>query len=162
MTLKKNAITGGLAAMMVMVMTAGAFAWSAHATTTLNVRSGPGTNFRVVDTLRGGERVHVEYCRGSWCFVDKSGPNGWVSQSYLRQGSYRPAPPPVYRPAPPRPPVYRPGPPRPPHYWDRPNRPPHWRDDHRRPPHYRPGPGRPNTGGQVCFNGPNGYVCIGN
>lgn len=59
---------------------------TAYAASTVNVRSGPGTGHAVVDTLRRGERVDVQYCRGSWCFVEKSGPDGWVSASYLDRG----------------------------------------------------------------------------
>lgn len=156
MALGKTAIKGGLAAMMVAAMTVGAFAWEAVATTALNVRSGPGTNFRVVEVLQRGEVVDVEYCRSGWCFLDMDWQgNGWASQRYLAQaGNWRPQPP---RPQPPH------WNPRPPHWDDdwRP-RPPHW--GHPRPPHWdddwRPRP--PGHDSQVCFNGPNGYFCIGN
>jgi uncharacterized protein YraI len=63
-----------------------ASAATAYAASTVNVRSGAGTGYAVVDVLRRGERVEVEYCRGSWCFVQKSGPDGWVSASYLTAG----------------------------------------------------------------------------
>ncbi|WDQ99142.1 SH3 domain-containing protein [Devosia sp. J2-20] len=56
-------------------------------TTNVNVRSGPGTNYSVVDTARRGERVDVQQCRGSWCYIEKSGPDGWVSANYLTTGS---------------------------------------------------------------------------
>lgn len=168
MALRKNAIRGGLAALMVMVMTAGAYAWTATATTSVNVRSGPGTNFRVVDVLQRGQRVEVDYCRGSWCFVDQGryGANGWVSANYLaRGGTWQPPrpQPPVWNPGPPRPPQWNPYPPRPPHWGGPGPRPPHWGGPGPRPPHWgNPRPPAPPSGGQVCFNGPNGYVCIGN
>lgn len=50
----------------------------------LNVRTGPGTQYRIVDTLRRGERVDTVECTTTgWCFVKKDGPDGWVSSRYL-------------------------------------------------------------------------------
>jgi len=60
----------------------------AYASSTVNVRAGAGTGYPVVDTLRRGERVDIDYCRGSWCYVTKSGPDGWVSASYLNRDRY--------------------------------------------------------------------------
>lgn len=56
---------------------------AATATASVNVRSGPGTNYAVVDTLRAGQQVDVDRCSGGWCFVEKAGPDGWVSARYL-------------------------------------------------------------------------------
>ncbi|WP_246472746.1 SH3 domain-containing protein [Pelagibacterium limicola] len=164
MALRKNMVRGGLAALMTLVMTVGAYAWTATATTSVNVRSGPGTNFRVIDVLQRGQQVEVEYCRGSWCFVDQGryGPNGWVSANYLAQ-SHVPPRPPHWTPNPPPPPHWNPYPPRPPHWNPYPPRPPHWNPYPPRPPHWgHPRPPHNPGHGQVCFNGPNGYVCIGN
>jgi hypothetical protein len=56
----------------------------AEATGSVNVRSGPGTQYSVVDTLQRGEDVDVEGCRSSgWCLIEHSGPDGWVSSRYL-------------------------------------------------------------------------------
>lgn len=55
----------------------------AVAASALNVRSGPGPSYRIVDTLRPGQVVDVQRCQGTWCFVEKSGPDGWVSANYL-------------------------------------------------------------------------------
>lgn len=165
MALKKNMLKGGLAALMMMVMTVGAYAWTATATTSVNVRSGPGTSFRAIDVLQRGEQVSVEYCRGSWCFVDQGryGPNGWVSSNYLAQASQRPPQPPHWNPNPPRPPHWNPNPTRPPHWNPGPPRPPHWNPNPPRPPHWgNPRPPHNPGNSQVCFNGPQGYVCIGN
>jgi uncharacterized protein YraI len=161
MTIRKKLIATGLAGLTLVATAAAAYAAPAVATSNVNVRSGPGTGYGVVDTLRRGQQVDIQQCRGSWCYVQKPGPDGWVSSSYLSRGGgggwydddyYNPPPrprPPVYRPPVYDPPVYNPRPPRPPH-WGYP-----------RPP--RPQPVYPdNPGGQVCFNGPNGYVCIGN
>lgn len=66
----------------------------AASTTTLNVRSGPGTGFGVLDTLAPGEVVDVTECVPSgWCHVTHSGPNGWVSGSYLAPVTPPPTPP---------------------------------------------------------------------
>jgi uncharacterized protein YraI len=73
------------AALLLVAGTAAASAATAFAASSVNVRSGPGTNYSVVDTLRRGERVDVEFCRGVWCSVSKAGPDGWVNARYLTQ-----------------------------------------------------------------------------
>jgi uncharacterized protein YraI len=55
----------------------------ATALTTLNVRSGPGTGYAVVDVLRRGEVVDVAGCRPGWCFVHTRHSAGWASAGYL-------------------------------------------------------------------------------
>ena len=50
------------------------------------VRSGPGTNYGVVDVAARGTQVDVQRCQGSWCDIAKPGPDGWVSASYLSAG----------------------------------------------------------------------------
>ena len=149
MALSKKLMAGGLAALALLGTTASAFAAPAVATGNVNVRSGPGTHYSRVDTLRRGERVDVQQCRGRWCYVEKRGPDGWVSANYLSRGGGYPGgwddddwDRPRWDPRPPRPPHWDPRPPRP--------RPQPW-------PGYNPG-----NSGSVCFNGPNGYFCIGN
>jgi hypothetical protein len=72
-----------------LVALSGAFAMAAplaHAETALssvNVRSGPSTGYGIVDVLRPGEQVDVTRQSGGWCYVVKSGPDGWVSCRYL-------------------------------------------------------------------------------
>jgi hypothetical protein len=157
MALNRKLIASGLATLAVLVSTVAAMAAPAVATSNVNVRSGPGTGYAVVDAMRRGERVDIQYCRGSWCFVERRGPDGWVSSNYLSTGGYRddyrPAPPPSWghRP-PPRPDWTPPRPPRP-DWGHRPSR-----------PDWGPRPPRPyptNPGASVCFNGPNGYFCAG-
>lgn len=46
----------------------------------LNVRSGPGTNYKVVRSLKKGSNVTVTATSGSWSEI---GNNEWVSTSYL-------------------------------------------------------------------------------
>lgn len=63
-------------------------------TSNVNVRSGPGTNYPVVSTVRSGTQVDVQQCQGSWCYVVRSGLTGWVSSTYLAaSGNTRPNPP---------------------------------------------------------------------
>ena len=79
-----NIATGvAVAATAVVVFLPAAYAAPGTVTTNVNVRSGPGTNYGVVSTARSGERVDVQQCQGSWCYIEKSGPDGWVSSNYL-------------------------------------------------------------------------------
>ena len=151
MALSNKLMAAGLAALALLATTAAASAASAYATGNVNVRSGPGTYYGRVDVLHRGEQVDVQQCQGSWCFVQKRGPDGWVSANYLARGGsggwdndyddnwdY---------PRPPRPPHWNPRPPRP-HYPQYP-----W-------PVYPQYPS--HNSGSVCINGPSGYFCIGN
>ena len=57
---------------------------AAEARSAVNVRSGPGTSYRVVDRLFRGEDVNVRRCRSNgWCYITHPGPDGWVSARYL-------------------------------------------------------------------------------
>jgi uncharacterized protein YraI len=170
MALKTKIAAAAIAALTVIASTAAASAAPAYVTSNVNVRSGPGTGYAIVDALRRGESVDVRQCRGSWCFVEKPGPDGWVSANYLQTDGYRDRGPswdrePVWRPAPPRPP--------------RPPRPDWGRDDWRWGNNFgdRGYGGRGNggggygggyggsggsTGGSVCITGPDSYFCAGN
>ncbi len=157
MALNRKLITSALATLAVLATTVAAAAAPAIATGNVNVRSGPGTGYGVVDALRRGERVDIQYCRGSWCFVQKRGPDGWVSANYLSSGGgwdddY-------YDPTPSRPPQWTPRPPRPPHWNPNPGRPPHWNPGPPPRPYPQPYPSNPRA--SFCFNGPNGYFCAG-
>ena len=82
-----NIATGvAVAATAVVVFLPAAYAAPGTVTSNVNVRSGPGTNFAVVDTARRGTQVDVQQCQGSWCYIVKSGPDGWVSANYLSAG----------------------------------------------------------------------------
>jgi uncharacterized protein YraI len=71
----------------------------------LNLRSGPGTSYRVIDTMPAGANVAILGCTGSWCRVSFRGIEGYASASYLGGGGpVYAAEPPVYV-APP-PPVF--------------------------------------------------------
>lgn len=88
MNLKKITATIGLAVLAIGATATVATAAPAYATGSVNVRSGPGTGYHIVDQLRPGQRVEVEGCRGSWCRISKSGPDGWVSANYLASNRY--------------------------------------------------------------------------
>ena len=88
MSLKRTALTFGIAVAALAGSSIAALAAPAYATSNVNVRSGPGTGYGAVDVLHRGDGVDIDYCRGSWCFVNKSGPDGWVSASYLSRGGY--------------------------------------------------------------------------
>ena len=157
MVLNRKILAAGLAGLALLGTTIAASAAPAYVTGNVNVRSGPGTGYYAIDTIRRGEQVDVQYCQGSWCFVEKRGPDGWVSASYLERG--RPS----------RPDWDRPGRPD----WNGPGRPgwdngPGWNNGPGWGSH-GPGWGRPprpphNSGpdASVCFNGPDGYFCMGN
>jgi hypothetical protein len=64
--------------------TGGAMAVEAAAKSAVNVRTGPGKTFSVVDQLTAGEVVTIKECAPSnFCFVEHSGPDGWVSAAFL-------------------------------------------------------------------------------
>ncbi|MCR6673928.1 SH3 domain-containing protein [Devosia ginsengisoli] len=82
-----NIATGiAVAATAAVVFLPAAYAAPGVVTGNVNVRSGPGTNYGVVDVATRGTQVDVQRCQGSWCYVTKPGPDGWVSASYLSAG----------------------------------------------------------------------------
>ncbi len=84
--MKKNLLRVGFAGAALIVSSTIVMAAPAVATANVNVRSGPSGHYSAVDTLRRGQRVDVQVCRGSWCLIEKRGPDGWVSSNYLRAG----------------------------------------------------------------------------
>lgn len=69
-----------------LAMTSATLAADAEAKVATNVRSGPGPNYKVVDTLHPGEDVDIRKCTpsGRWCYIEHRGPNGWVYTPLLR------------------------------------------------------------------------------
>ena len=65
-----------------------AFAATAFANANVNVRTCGSTDCRVVDVLHRGERVDVDFCRGSWCAVERRGRDGWVNANFLSRDYY--------------------------------------------------------------------------
>tara|TARA_R110002020_G_scaffold14062_4_gene49950 strand:+ start:237 stop:716 length:480 start_codon:yes stop_codon:yes gene_type:complete len=118
MTIQKKIISIAVAGSVLFGMAGAAMAAQAVVTSNVNVRSGPSTSYSQVDVLRRNQVVEVTGCRGGWCYVEKRGPDGWVSANYLQgargQSTVRPgvnfsfsfgtppAPPRVVRPTPDR------------------------------------------------------------
>ena len=107
MSVRSLAIIVGSAA----ALTLPAEAYAAYTTSSVNLRTGPGTGYGIVTTIPGGVGVGVGSCVPSWCQVNYAGFSGWVATTYLAnvgQPSY--APPPAYPPPayayPPPPPAY--------------------------------------------------------
>tara|TARA_B100001179_G_C18504888_1_gene365943 strand:+ start:284 stop:658 length:375 start_codon:yes stop_codon:yes gene_type:complete len=50
----------------------------------VNLRSGPGTNYRVVGKVMPGESVAVHECQGNWCKVEKDMNTGWVAKRFFK------------------------------------------------------------------------------
>lgn len=99
--MKKTAIllSSALVALLGATTLASAASIPAYAKSAVNVRTGPGVGYNKVDTLFAGENVMVRECQSGWCYVDHSGPDGWVSANFLaqrgRNNSNTPSKPPV-------------------------------------------------------------------
>jgi uncharacterized protein YraI len=64
-------------------------AFAAQAVSSVNVRSGPGTNYGIVSHMSSGQYAELGRQSGSWCYVVKNGPDGWVSCRYLADDERR-------------------------------------------------------------------------
>jgi uncharacterized protein YraI len=53
----------------------------------LNMRDGPGQQYRVLVVMPAGATVTVGECRGEWCRVDYRGQRGYVSRIHLGNGT---------------------------------------------------------------------------
>ena len=87
MNIRKFATAAILALATLMASAGAAFAYDAAATTALNVRSGPGTSFRVVGVLQQNQVVQVLECNPSntWCRIQDRTIQGWASARYLQR-----------------------------------------------------------------------------
>lgn len=86
MNLKQFVALTALATATAFIGTLPAEAARAVVTGNVNVRSGPGTQHRIVGRLRPGDRVEITRCdrAGRWCRVEqRRGRDGWVSSRYL-------------------------------------------------------------------------------
>lgn len=73
-----------VAAGVVMLASVGtALASPAMVTSNVNVRSGPGSHYGVVDIVRRGEFVDLVSCQNAWCYVDNYGSEGWISAAFV-------------------------------------------------------------------------------
>ena len=63
-----------------------AFAAPAVTTASVNFRTGPGTGYASLGTLREGSQVDLGACdqSGAWCAVTVGGKSGFVSGQYLK------------------------------------------------------------------------------
>ncbi len=86
MFIRKYTTIAIVAVMALFVSVSGAMAYQAAASTSLNVRSGPGTNFGVVGVLQTNQVVNVLECNASntWCRIQDRTTRGWASARYLR------------------------------------------------------------------------------
>lgn len=89
-----------LAAGLVLASAGTALAAPGRATADLNLRSGPGTAYRVIDTMPAGAVVDIRGCRGAWCRVAFEGATGYAAANLLSGPAVgyvaRPAPAYVY------------------------------------------------------------------
>ena len=86
------AISAVFAAAGILITAGGALAVEAVAKSAVNVRTGPGVTYGIVDKLDADELVDITECAPSgWCFVEHNGPDGWVSASYLTAPDDEPA-----------------------------------------------------------------------
>ncbi|MDO4286596.1 MAG: SH3 domain-containing protein [Eubacteriales bacterium] len=67
-------------------LTAGAFAASATANTSVNVRSGAGNSYAVVTCVSKGQAVTVNGTSGNWSKVTANGKTGYIYSKYLSNG----------------------------------------------------------------------------
>ncbi|XKH58348.1 SH3 domain-containing protein (plasmid) [Citricoccus nitrophenolicus] len=56
-----------------------------HTTSALNVRSGPGVGYKAVSSLASGKKIVLDGQSGGWKRI--AGTKGWVSGSYLAEGT---------------------------------------------------------------------------
>ena len=67
-------------------VTAGALAANVTATTSVNVRAGAGTGYKVVTVLKKGQVVAKTGSSGNWTKVTANGKTGYVYNKYLTSG----------------------------------------------------------------------------
>ena len=91
MNVKSLSLAGGL----LLLSVGAAAAAPAVVSDNLNLRSGPGTGYRVLNVLPEGSTVDVLGCGGNWCRVSSAEGTGYASSSYLDMGAgaYAEAPP---------------------------------------------------------------------
>lgn len=85
MKTSKLILAAAVAAMGITGSITTAFAAEGYARSSVNVRSGPSTRYARVDALHRNEAVNITECRGNWCYIQHSGPDGWVSANYLKR-----------------------------------------------------------------------------
>jgi len=76
---------GAVALLATLLAPGAAMAASAIATTNVNLRAGPSTEYPAVNVVGAGHGVTVYGCLSSrsWCDVSYAGQRGWMSSNYL-------------------------------------------------------------------------------
>lgn len=79
------------------VMASAEYVKTAYEDGSLNVRSGPGTNYKVISWVRNGQKITVLKDEGAWTKirVDATGKTGYIKSSYIETEEV-PAAAPVY------------------------------------------------------------------
>ncbi|MDR1828243.1 MAG: SH3 domain-containing protein [Methylobacteriaceae bacterium] len=72
--------------MAALLAPAGAMAANGFTTGNVNLRSGPGTGYPVVDTVPAGSPLNIRGCLNDipWCDVSYGGLRGWMSHNYIQ------------------------------------------------------------------------------
>lgn len=91
-----NIATGvAVATTAAVILLPAAQAAPATVTSNVNVRSGPGANYPVIDAVRRGQTVDVRQCQANYCEIRSRDSRGWVSSNYLAQGGQQQQPQPA-------------------------------------------------------------------
>jgi len=80
---RQLAFIGLFAALFLLIGVGAAMAYPASTTADLNLRTGPGTQYRVIGSMPRGARVDVAGCSRGWCEVQWGGRRGYASERFL-------------------------------------------------------------------------------
>ncbi len=85
MTRLKCRIMSFVCFLSIIAISLSAYSRSSQTKTATRLRSGPGTNYKIVKVLFAGSKLDVTKCEKSWCLVVTSdGISGWVYESLLK------------------------------------------------------------------------------
>ena len=101
MTNLRSLMIAGIFAAAAAALPGTASAASGHATGSVNLRTGPGTQYSRILAIPAGAALDIYRC-ASWCNVNYRGHVGWVSARYVSSGAYYRPPTTVFRQLPPR------------------------------------------------------------
>jgi len=80
-----------IAAALIAISAGAATAKPAEALNELNMRSGPGPQYRTIISMPRGANARVWNCDGAWCQVSWNGYSGYASERYLDITRYAPS-----------------------------------------------------------------------
>jgi uncharacterized protein YraI len=83
MSFRSKVLAGAIATAFLVPLAAEAA--PGFATGSVNLRSGPGTQYARITTIPAGARIDVRDC-GAWCAVSFNGVSGYVSANYVSRG----------------------------------------------------------------------------